>query len=392
MSNAKRTHAVATAAVLLCVALSAAGQETSSTMCQAAEVLVDPSFSERRLIGCGEGYSDNLLWHLDRSDSIDGTLDGKVTRRTTGRGSLIYVLDTGVLRAHDEFARPSGTNVIGGFAASTLGSSCDDIVFDPCWFPQNPSTVFVYGHGTGVASVAAGRQTGIAPDASIVSVVFVGATIAEAVAGLKRVIAHAFDPATPQVQTAIINMSIGLIEAPEVTALIERMTTGVDAEGNPDVNGKRFLFVTVAGNYYDDPRINQCDANGHVRGYPAVLAATIDGVVSAGGIDRENRLWSGSCRGALVEVLAPAADMFVASTYGRDTYRYKPAVNASGTSWAAPYVAGMAARLLEADPRLTPAELEALLRNSPSRVDGLPVPVLIENALPSGPRRRAVRH
>jgi len=49
-------------------------------MCATTEVAVDATVSERRLVGCGEGFPDNLLWHLDRSDSADGRLDGKVTR------------------------------------------------------------------------------------------------------------------------------------------------------------------------------------------------------------------------------------------------------------------------------------------------------------------------
>ncbi|HYC59783.1 MAG TPA: hypothetical protein VEK79_09475 [Thermoanaerobaculia bacterium] len=38
---------------------------------------------ERRLIACGEGFPDNLLWHLDldRADSIDGTRDTYKKRR-----------------------------------------------------------------------------------------------------------------------------------------------------------------------------------------------------------------------------------------------------------------------------------------------------------------------
>jgi hypothetical protein len=95
----------------------------------------------------------------------------------------------------------------------------------------------------------------------------------------------------------------------------------------------------------------------------------------------------------LVEVAAPAADIFVASILGPDTYRYKPEFYSSGTSWATPYVAGIAARLLEIDPTLTPAQLEARLKASPSRVDGIPVPVLLEWEPPlPGPRRRSIRH
>ena len=58
-----------------------ADTQTTSTLCQATIPIGDPS--ERQLIGCGEGFAENLLWHLDRSDSVDGTLDTKVTRTLT---------------------------------------------------------------------------------------------------------------------------------------------------------------------------------------------------------------------------------------------------------------------------------------------------------------------
>lgn len=378
-------------AVLLSLALSASAQQTTSTMCQATELFVDASLSERHLVGCGEGYPDNLLWHLDRSDSLNGKLDGKVTRRTTGRGALIYVLDTGVMQDHVEFARSTGSNVIGGFDVSGIAPrDCVNPAISPCY--PSPTTVLIYGHGTGVASVAAGLNTGVAPGASIVSVLIVGGDSTKWIDGLKRVIRHAYDPATPQVRTAIITISTATDAKAELTALIERMTTGVDIDGNADPNGKRFFFSVMTGNYSEDSRSNQCTADRLVRLYPANMATAIKGVVSVGGIDRENRLWSGSCRGPLVEVLAPAADIFVASIYRRDSYRYKPEFYSSGTSWAAPYVAGMAARILEANPDLTPADVETLLRNSPSLVEGLPVPILDESPVVSGPRRRSIRH
>ena len=172
------------------------------------------------------------------------------------------------------------------------------------------------------------------------------------------------------------------------------MTTGVNAAGEADPNGKRFFFSLAAGNYYSDSIQNQCGAQDAVIAYPARLATSIDGVVAVGGIDRNNHLWAGSCKGAGVELAAPAPDLFVASVSSNDAYRYKPEAAASGTSWSAPYVAGIAALLLELDPNRSPAELEALLKASPSRADGIPVPVMPQREPPpaSGPRRRSVRH
>lgn len=363
-------------------------------MCQATEVVIGGGVSERRLVGCGEGFPDNLLWHLDRADSISGALDGKVTRSLTGRGAVIYFIDTGVLAAHTEFTRAAGSSVIGG-----IGTDGSCLATAPCWFTQNPFTLLVNGHGTGVASVAAGRNTGIAPDASLVAVMNTN-DVAQFRTRLLQIAAHAYEPATPPFRTAIINISAALSltdpNAPELDALIRRMTTGVNAAGEADPNGKRFFFSVAAGNFYSDAAINQCGANDSVITYPAKLAPSIAGLVAVGGIDQNNRLWAGACKGAGVELAAPAPEVFVASISSNDAYRFKPASAVSGTSWSAPYVSGMAALLLQLDPNRTPAELEALLKSSPSRVDGIAVPVMPANDPPQptqiGPRRRSARH
>lgn len=368
----------------LLVAVSSAGQ-TRFTTCQTTGPETGAVIS-RHLIGCSDAYPDNLMWHLDRSDSIDGTLDGKVMQRTTGRGAVIYVLDTGVMQAHDEFARDSGSNVIDGIyviAPVKPSASCPDPALAPC--STSPGTQLIFGHGTGVASVAAGRHAGVAPNASIVSVMIQdeGPRWVEA---LQKVIEHAWKPTTSQFRTAIVNISGGLMASGVATfePLMLKMISGVDASGEADPNGKRFLFVVAGGNASSDPRVSQCDANGKTNIYPATRASSIAGLVSVGGITRENTRWTDSC--TATEVLAPAADMMVADITARDAYRWKPAIYSSGTSFATPYVSGMAARLLEGHPNATPEELEIMLKASPSRVDGVPVPVVV-----SGAKRRAMK-
>ncbi len=129
---------------------------------------------------------------------------------------------------------------------------------------------------------------------------------------------------------------------------------------------------------------NGCAADGTVIAYPGIFGPSIDGLITVGAITRDNQVWSRSCRGSAVEVLAPGANVFLASGGGIDHY-FDPAFVA-GTSFSTPYVAGMAARILEREPNLTPAQVEARIKASPSRVDGLPVPVMVA---PS--KRRAVR-
>lgn len=63
--------------------------QTTSTMCQTVPVTVMNGIEDQRLIGCGVGFPDNKLWHLDRSDTVDGMLDQKVRVRLSGRGAVV---------------------------------------------------------------------------------------------------------------------------------------------------------------------------------------------------------------------------------------------------------------------------------------------------------------
>jgi subtilisin family serine protease len=203
---------------------------------------------------------------------------------------------------------------------------------------------------------------------------------------LDAVVGHAWHPSTPPFTTAIVNLSIAISAGvpqpgdPTVAMLegkIRQLIGGVDAQGRPDPAGKRFLFVVAAANFATD-RSTQCDAGGFVKQTPAILGTTIDGLVTVGGSTRDNEWWPGSCDGPAVEVAAPAENILVAATTGADHFRGPaPAGYGSGTSYATPYVSGIAARLLELHPNATPAELEARLKASPSRLADrdLPVPI-----------------
>ena len=227
--------------------------------------------------------------------------------------------------------------------------------------------------------MAVGRNTGIAPDARLVSVYMenVGQDIGSWIRTFDAIIRHAFDPMTPQFKTGIINMSFtpNLASAadpnfPAFEKKMREMIAGVDAGGNPDPNGKRFLFVTVAGNHVETGG-DQCDKNMNTNTFPGILGASIDGLITVGGIDATNHVWDRSCRGEAVDILAPAANLLVASISAHDHYRSGVASTATypgnyGTSYAAPYVAGIAALLLEKDPDLTPVELESMIKSHAS--------------------------
>ncbi len=366
--------------MLLCAIspLIAADADVILTYCRETEVPLDATHSAARLAGCGGDAAVDLLWHLDRIDQPDATLDGQYHRGHGGAGTVVYVMDTGVLASHVEF----GGRVIAGFDVAqgvTVGrSSCKspDKALQPCI--ANYNELPGASHGTSVASIIAGRNVGVAPEADIVSLRVMNeaalSTTRAYLEGLQAIIRHAWAPSTPPFRTAVINISGWMLEklpsmpdpSPVPFAAVERtiraMIGGVDGQGRPDPNGKRFLFV-VAGNNIG----NGCGRDGIVDRFPATLGKAIDGLITVGGMTEQNSWWPGGCRGG-VEILAPSEEIFSGSITARDHYRgMKPDLR-SGTSFAAPIVSGIAARILSESPLLTPQEVEEMIEQTPSRI------------------------
>jgi len=356
--------------------------EVVSTYCRETEVALDATHSSARLAGCGDDAHIDLLWHLDRIDQLEGNLDGRYHRRHSGAGSVVYVMDTGVLASHAEFASAAGSRVIAGFDVArsvTVGASActsPNKALQPCY--SGFTELIGASHGTSVASLVAGQNVGVAPDAVIVSVRVMNesalATTRTYLEGLNAIFKNAFDPNAPPFHTAIVNISGWVLEKlasmpdpnPVSYAAVERkmreMIGGVDAQGRPDASGKRFFFV-VAGNNID----NGCGRSGVVDRFPAILGKDIEGMITVGGMTEENSWWPGACRGGL-EILAPSEGIFSATITANDHYRGQHPNLRSGTSFAAPIISGIAARILSENPNLTPQELEATIESTPSRI------------------------
>ena len=353
-----------------------------STHCREVEVRLDERHSVARLERCGDRSADALLWHLDRIDQIGSRLDGWVDRGNGGAGSIIYVMDTGVRASHGEFAASHGSRVMAGYdttgSVSIGRSRCTsgNKATEPCY--ADLDELAASSHGTGVASIAAGRNVGVAPQATVVSIRVMNerglATTRTYLEGLEAIVRHAWDPTSPNVRTAVVNISGWVLErlngtyAPHVvsyTAVQQKMRdmiSGVDAQGRPDAEGKRFLFVVAANNIDGG-----CGPSGYIDRFPATLGQKMAGLITVGGMTANNTAWSGTCRGG-VEVLAPAQSIFSATITADDEYRGRRPNLRSGTSFAAPIIAGIAARLLADRPDLTPQQLEAWITATPSRV------------------------
>lgn len=370
------------AGILLWLAAFTANAEVVSTLCVESEVVLDASHSVARLGDCGAEKPD-LLWHLDRIDQIGGILDGRFDRRNAGTGAIVYVMDTGVMASHSEFAAAAGgTRIIAGYdtsASVTIGrSNCQssDKSTSPCY--ADFDELAAASHGTAVASIVAGRRVGVAPDAMIVSIRVMNerglATTRTYLDGLDAIIRHS---ASTPVRTAVVNISAWVLERlssassdptpavpfAEVERKMRDMIAGVDAGGRPDPQGKRFLFVVAANNLDGG-----CGRAGNVDRFPAILGKSLDGMITVGGMTSANEAWSGTCSGG-VEVLAPAQSIFSATITAADHYRGRRPNLRSGTSFAAPVISGIAARLLSERPDLTPEQIESWITATPSRVE-----------------------
>lgn len=374
-------------AVVLFLALAPAAlagpADVISTRCDEIEVPLDSQHSSARLGNCSDSSAEDLLWYLDRISHVDARLDGHFDRRNRGAGSVVYVMDTGVDAEHHEFDGTSGSRVIAGFDATGSvhigNSNCrsGNKALSPCY--NDYSELVAASHGTSVASIVAGKNIGVAPDADIVSVRVMNerglATTRTYLEGLNAIIQHAWTPGAPSFRTAVVNISGWVLErlSPNSTdpvvpyAAIEQkmreMIDGVDPNGNPDPNGKHFLFV-VAGNNVD----GGCGRSGVVDRFPAILGREIEGIITVGGMTSQNEPWVGACRGG-IEVMAPAQQIFSATITAPDHYRGRKPNLRSGTSFAAPIISGIAARMLAERPDLTPQQLEMWITSTPSRTN-----------------------
>lgn len=358
----------------------AAEAETDVAGCRESEVVLDAMHSVSRLEQCEEQTAPRF-WHLDRIDQVSASLDGRAERANGGAGSVIYVMDTGILQSHAEFRSGDSSRVVAGYDVASIAVGRSDCVspnkaIGPCF--QNYDELAAASHGTAVASVAAGKNVGVAPDAAVVSIRVMNerglATTRTYLDGLDAIIRHAWDPSSPQVRTAVVNISGWVLEklgprAPAnlvsyagLEAKMLQMIAGVDATGQPDPNGKRFLFVVAANN-----TDGGCGEEGRIDRYPALLGSSIEGMITVGGMTADNRSWGGSCRGG-VEILAPAQGIFCATITAPDHYRGSRPNLRAGTSFAAPIVSGIAARLLADRPDLTPQQVEEWILATPSRV------------------------
>ncbi|MFJ6573289.1 S8 family peptidase [Streptomyces sp. NPDC091292] len=289
--------------------------------------------------GIGKVWLDGIRTaSLDRSVRQIGA-DKAWAAGYDGTGVTIAVLDTGVDKTHDDLK----TQVVGekNFSAS-------------------PDTADRVGHGTHVASIAAGTGAksggtykGVAPGAKVIS----GKVLDDEgfgddsgiIAGMEWAAAEGAD---------VINLSLGGPDSPGVDPL-EATVDRLSAE-------KGVLFAVAAG--------NEGEYGESTVGSPG----SADAALTVGAVDKDDKLAPFSSVGPRVgdgavkpDVTAPGVAITAAAAPGSeiDTRPSTPHpapgyLQIDGTSMATPHVAGAAAILKQRHPGWKSAELKGALTAS----------------------------
>lgn len=260
-----------------------------------------------------DGTQPNPVWGLDRVDERNRPLNDKYVWNKSGKRVTAYVIDTGVRFTHNEF---QGRAVSG-----------------PDFYDDDDDSTDCNGHGTHVSGTLGGKTYGVAKDVTIVGIRTISCggsgAVSDSIAGVDWVTANAEG-------RSVMNMSLhfGVVQALE-DAIEKAFKKGI-------------LFSAAAAN--DD----QDACNDSPSGEETAIT------VAASTINDEEAYFSN--HGPCVDIYAPGVDV-LSAWYTSDS----ATATLSGTSMAAPHVAGGIALALEKRPTDSAQQITKLLLRKSSK-------------------------
>ncbi len=282
----------------------------------------------------------SATWGLDRIDQRALPMDSLYRYNFTGAGVNAYIIDTGIRYSHSEF-EGRATQGFDAFAADPT---------DPLLGYDGSGDCD--GHGTHVAGTVGGRTWGVAKQVRLFGVRVLNCagygSDADVIAGMDWVAKNATLPATA-------NMSLGDV--------IPTKTLGTNGPVDDAVKALVASGVTLAvaaGNGWGNGTVGADACMFPISNVPEAIT------VAASTRTDTRTTWTNY--GACIDIFAPGATIRSA-TFDNDN----SSGTKSGTSMAAPHVAGAAALILQQAPGATPAQVRDILVSQATQNIVLPV-------------------